>query len=63
MALAAAFPNLPETADREAYMQSLVTAINGIEAAASDPLTPTPEMEAEWAANRAALAQMFGRIQ
>lgn len=63
MAMAAAYPNLAEATDREAYMFSLVSAINGIEAPSNDPTAPTPEMEAEWAANRAALAEMFGRIQ
>jgi hypothetical protein len=63
MAMASAYPNMAEASDRDNYMRDLVATINGVDPVESDPMTPTPEMEAEWAANRAALAQMFGRIQ
>lgn len=62
MAHAAAFPNMEEN-DRQAYMENLVHEINGTERTPDAQYVPTAEEEAEWAANRAELLAIYGRIQ
>lgn len=59
MAQAAFYPNMDEEG-RYTYMQNLVNDINGT---LPDFLQePTPELEAEWARNRAELGERFGRL-
>lgn len=59
MAHAAAYPNMDEEG-RYAYMQNLVNDINGT--LPEFLQAPTPELEAEWAKNRAELGDKFGRL-
>ena len=62
MCEAIAYPHMSEE-DQRQYMNNLIDTINGTTRTPDEPRVPTAAEEAEWAANRAEILAIYGRIE